>query len=103
MHYMEGYDTESDEALVQEVYCRYDEDTRLGSKAARVEFLTNTRYIEHYLKPGARILDLGAGTGEYSVYFSRKGYPVTALELSLRNVEVFRHKLKANDSVELIH
>ena len=102
MHYMEGCDAKTDEALVQEVYCRYDEDSRLRTKAARVEFLTNVRYIERYLKPGARILDLGAGTGAYSLYFSRRGYSVTALELSERNVEVFRQKLTEEDRIELI-
>lgn len=102
MHYMDGFDAKSDEALVQEVYRRFDEDSRLKSKSARVEFLTNVRYIEKYLKPGAKILDLGAGTGEYSLYFSRKGYCVTALELAERNLEAFRGKLSAEDSVELI-
>ena len=47
---------------IQKTYELFREDTRLNrSQAARVEFLTNTRYIERYLKPGDRILDVGAG------------------------------------------
>ncbi len=102
-HYMHGYTYRDDSDLVQELYRRMDESTRLtGSKASRVEFLTTTRYIERYLKPGAKILDVGAGTGEYSLYFSRKGYSVSALELSDRNTEVFRSRLTDGDTVELV-
>lgn len=101
-HFMEGYEFENDEALVQEVYRRFDEDTRLSrSKAARIEFLTNVRYVESYLKPGARILDVGAGTGAYSLYFARKGYSVSALELADSNIAVFREKLTEQDAVDL--
>ena len=42
------------------------EDDRLASRHGSVEFLTTMRYIEKYLFPGARILEIGAGTGRYS-------------------------------------
>ncbi len=101
-HYMDGYFYENDTALVQEIYRRFDESTRLTqSKAARVEFLTNTRYIEKYLTPGASILDIGAGAGEYSLYFARKGYRVSALELSDSNIAAFRRRLTPADSIDL--
>ena len=99
---MAGYAYGSDTELVQEIYRRYDESTRLSrSKAARVEFLTTVRYIERYLKPGGKILDVGAGAGEYSLYFSRKGYPVSALELADSNLAAFRQKLTPEDTVQL--
>ncbi len=79
-----------------------NEDTRLNhSKAARVEFLTTVRYIEKYVQPGDRILDIGAGAGEYSFYFARKGYEVCALELSDVNIKAFRRKLKPEDTIDL--
>lgn len=84
-------------------YELFDEDSRLNcSKAARVEFLTNSRCIEQYLKPGARILDVGAGAGEYSLYFARKGFEVCALELAEANIRAFRKKLRPEDRIELI-
>lgn len=90
----------------QRVNCTYDifnEDIRLNcSKAARVEFLTTVRYIEKYLKPGDRILDIGAGAGEYSLYFARKGYNVSALELADANIAAFRRKIRPDDTVELV-
>ncbi|MBO5253965.1 MAG: class I SAM-dependent methyltransferase [Clostridia bacterium] len=100
---MQGYTPENDTELVQEIYRRFDEDSRLNhSKAARVEFLTTVRYIEKYLTPGMKILDVGAGAGEYSLYFARKGYAVSALELSDVNVEAFREKLTADDPIDLV-
>ena len=36
-------------------------------------------HYEKYLKDGDKILDIGAGAGEYSLYFARKGYEVSAL------------------------
>lgn len=94
---------ENDTQLVQELYRRLDENSRLNhSQAARVEFLTTVRYIERYLTPGAKILDLGAGAGEYSLYFARKGYQVSALELSEDNIAAFRSKLTDQDTIDLV-
>ncbi|MBS5136732.1 MAG: class I SAM-dependent methyltransferase [Oscillospiraceae bacterium] len=64
--------------------------------------MTTVRYIEQYLTPGAKILDVGAGAGEYSLYFARKGYSVSALELSDRNIEAFQKKLTPQDSIDLV-
>lgn len=80
----------------------FDEDARLNrSKAARVEFITSVRAIESALQPGARILDIGAGAGEYSLYFAKQGYAVTAVELSPANVAAFEKKIKSEHPVRL--
>lgn len=101
-HFMEGYCSDDDTDLVQEIYRRSDENSRLTkSQAARVEFLTTVNYIEKYLTPGAKILDVGAGTGEYSFYFARKGYKVSALELADANIAASRAKMMSPDEVEL--
>lgn len=102
MHFMDGYEIGSDAELVQEVYRRFNEDTRLTkSKAAQVEFLTTVRYIGRYLTPGAKILDIGAGAGEYSLHFARQGYSVCALELADANIAAFQKKLLPGDPIEL--
>ena len=88
---------------IEATYHFFNEDTRLNhSKAARVEFITNTRYIERYLQPGASILDVGAGAGEYSLYFARKGYKVCALELTEVNIRAFQKKITPQDSIKLV-
>ena len=51
---------------VIEYYNKGGEDGRLASQHGSVEFLTSMRYIELYLKPGDRIMEIGAGTGRYS-------------------------------------
>ena len=102
-HFAEGIVYTDDAELVQEVYQRYNEDTRLNkSQAARVEFLTTVRYVEKYLTPGAKILDIGAGAGEYSLYFARKGYQVSALELADANIAAFQAKMTDDDPIELV-
>ena len=63
-------------------YNSYDEDSRLSPKHGTVEFLTTMRYIEKYIKPGSRVLEIGAGTGRYSHALARQGYMVDAVDWS---------------------
>lgn len=87
---------EDETEQISKTYELFHEDARLNhSKAARVEFLTTVRYIERYLKAGDKILDIGAGAGEYSFYFAKKGYEVQALELADNNIRTFQKKLEA--------
>lgn len=103
MEFEEIYKLEDESEQVQKIYEIFNEDIRLNhSKAARVEFLTTTKYIEKYLTPSAKILDIGAGAGEYSLYFSRKGYKVSAVELTDRNIEAFRKKITPEDHIDLV-
>jgi len=81
----------------------FNEDSRLNrSKAARVEFITTVRAIESVLKPGAKILDVGAGAGEYSLHFTQQGYDVTAVELSPANIAAFEKKIKPEHPLRLL-
>lgn len=102
-HFSDDIVYSDDVDLVQAIYRRIDEASRLNkSQAAQVEFLTTVKYIEKHLTPNAKILDLGAGTGEYSLYFSRKGYSVSALELADVNITAFRAKMTDNDQIDLV-
>lgn len=92
-----------DESIrVKAIYDVINEDIRLKrNRAAGVEFFTTVKYIEKYLKKGMRILELGAGTGAYSLYFARKGYDVTAVELSERNADTLRSRIRNNMNIQL--
>ena len=94
---------ENESERVNRTYDIFNEDARLNhSKAARVEFLTTVRYIDKYLKKGDKILDIGAGAGVYSLYFARKGYQVSALELADANIAAFKKKLAPEDKIDLV-
>ena len=81
----------------------YAEEERLTKdKMHQVEFITTTHYIEKYLKPGDRILEVGAGTGAYSLYYANKGYQVDALELVQANVDVMKSKIKDGMNIKAI-
>ena len=59
--------------ILTEYYSGYNEDGRLRSKHGMVEFLTTMRYVEKYLRPGMKILEIGAGTGRYSHALAQRG------------------------------
>lgn len=80
-------------------YRQYDEEGRLLSRHGAVEFLTTMRYIEKYLQPGARIIEIGAGTGRYSHALGQQGYHVDAVELLEHNIELFRRQMTANETI----
>lgn len=91
-----------DAEVVNGLYSIFNEDTRLNNnQASRVEFLTTMRYIEKYLQPGARVLDIGAGAGEYSLHLSEMGCSVNAVELADANIAAFRRKLKPEQRIDL--
>ena len=70
---------------LNKLYGYFEEDKRLNTnKANSVEFMTTTLFIDQYLKKGMKILDVGAGTGVYSIYYADQGHDVTAVELVKR-------------------
>lgn len=84
-----------------EYYSGYDEDSRLLSKHGMVEYLTTMRYIERYLKPGMKVLEIGAATGRYSHALAQKGYDVDAVELVQHNIDIFREKTLPGERVSI--
>ena len=79
--------------LLREVYGAISEDTRLTrSRQGQLEYCVTMHCIRRFLQPGDRVLEIGAGTGRYSIALAREGYPVTAVELVESNLET----LKAN-------
>lgn len=91
----------NEERYLEEYYNNYNEDGRLLSKHGSVEFLTTARYISRYLKPGMKMLEVGAGTGRYSLHFAGLGYDVSAVELIGYNIDVFKSKMKDGTTVSI--
>jgi len=51
-------------------------------------------YLDKYLPPRGKILDIGAATGAYAVPLAKKGYSVTAVDLSPKLIEVCKKRVK---------
>ena len=89
------------QSYLQAYYESHDENARLLTRHGQVEFLTTMRYIERYLCPGARILEVGAGTGRYSHALARMGYRVDAVELIEHNISIFREHAQPGEDVHI--
>lgn len=87
--------------VLTDFYSGYDEEGRLLSRHGSVEYLTTMRYIGKYLKPGIRILEIGAATGRYSHALARQGYAVDAVELVEHNIRIFREKTQPGENVTI--
>lgn len=84
---------------LEQYYNKFNEEKRLSSRHGQVEYITTMKYIHKYLEdmPQAAILDIGAGTGRYSVALAQEGYDVTAVELVKYNLGILKSK---NSSVK---
>jgi S-adenosylmethionine-dependent methyltransferase len=63
-------------------------------KRHKVEFELTKRYLNRYMKPGDKVLDLGGGPGRYSLYLAELGCDVTLADLSEKNVKFALNKAK---------
>ncbi len=88
----------NEENLVK-YYNKFNEDKRLNTKHGQIEFRTAIYYIDKYIKKNDKILDIGAGTGKYSIYYSNQGFDVTAVELVKHNLKVIE---KNNKNIKCI-
>lgn len=92
MDYLENY------------YNSFNEDERLLSKHGQVEYITTMKYIHDFLNgtEKVRILEVGAGTGRYSIPLAQEGHSVTAVELIQHNIDVLNSKLTGNEDLTVI-
>lgn len=79
---------------LEKYYNKFCEEKRLTRRHGNIEYITSMKYIHKYLNgtPHAKILDIGAGTGRYSVQLAEEGYDVTAVELVKYNLGILKSK-----------
>ena len=93
---------------LEKYYNKFKEDHRLTTRHGIVEFTVSMKYIHDCIEnlrvldsassgkkrenSSIKLLDVGAGTGRYSVALSREGFDVTAVELVEHNLEILRGK-----------
>ena len=87
-------------SYLTDYYEHYDEEGRLtASQHGRVEYLTTMKYLEDFLTPGMRVLEVGAGTGRYSLALAGRGYRVHAVELVEHNLAQLLAKVRPGDDI----
>lgn len=96
---------------LEQYYNKFNEEKRLNSRHGQVEYRISMKYIHAYLDEAAarvtdaddptceqavrsriKLLDIGAGTGRYSVALAEEGYDVTAVELVKYNLGILKKK-----------
>ncbi len=90
------------EEIIQSFYAAGKEDERLTSQSGAVEFRVTTAYIDRYLRPGDRIIEIGCATGRYSLRYAQQGHAVTALDLVEDNLDVLREHMLPSDDIEVV-
>lgn len=84
--------------LLSAYYNKFCEDNRFDSRHGYLEYVLTMKYIKEYLEQMGKnpseikIMDIGAGTGRYSIPLAEEGYDVTAVDLSPNNVGIMKHK-----------
>lgn len=77
------------EEIVRGFYEQSDEDGRLlRTRHGQLEFRTTMSYIHRYAEKGTKVLEVGAGTGRYSIALAKEGMDVTAVELIESNLAI---------------
>ena len=87
--------------IVSGFYGQADEETRLKrSRHGQLEYATTMAYIHRFADQNSRVLEVGAGTGRYSIALAREGMKVTAVELVESNLAVLRENSKGIENLE---
>ena len=79
------------EEIVSGFYLHAKETDRLcRTRHGQLEYYTTMAYIHRYASAPSRILEIGAGTGRYSLALAKEGFDVTAVELVESNLEILK-------------
>ena len=93
-------DGASREEIVGKFYTQYEEDGRLERTVhGRLEYATTMNYIHRYAKASSKVLEVGAGTGRYSIALAKEEMDVTAVELVEKNLEILREHSKGISNI----
>ena len=86
--------------IISSFYDQYDEVGRTTrSRHGQLEFCITMTYIHRYATERSKILEIGAGTGRYSIALASEGMDVTSVELVEKNLEVLRESSKGMTNI----
>jgi ubiquinone/menaquinone biosynthesis C-methylase UbiE len=86
---------------LEKYYASKDEDNRLLSKHGQIEFITTMNYLNRYLSKDKKIIEIGAGTGRYSLTLANNGFSVDAVELVQHNIDIFKRNIKPESKINV--
>jgi SAM-dependent methyltransferase len=69
------------------------EDSRL--ERHQLEYELTWRYLNQYLPPQGSILEIGAGTGRYTLGLAKRGHTITAVDMSAALLEEGKRRIAA--------
>ncbi len=76
-------------------YLKYDEESRVKrNKSHLVEFILSMNAIEKHISPDSLVIDVGCGTGNYSLALAPKCREMLATDLMDNLLQVLREKIK---------
>lgn len=88
------------EEMLAGFYDRSDEDSRLEkSRHGQLEYAATMAYIHRYVSTRTKVLEVGAGTGRYSIALAKEGFDVTAVELVESNLAILKENSRGLDSI----
>ena len=89
------------EEIIRSFYQEANEDSRLQrTRHGQLEYAVTMHYIHRFAVPDARVLEIGAGTGRYSIALAREGMNVTAVELVESNLAVLRENSRGIENLQ---
>lgn len=87
--------------IISGFYEQIDENERLQrTRHGQLEYFTTMHYIHRFADKQSKVLEIGAGTGRYSVALAKEGIDVTAVELVESNLEILRENSKGIDHIQ---
>lgn len=86
--------------IISGFYGQYDEDGRTcRSRHGQLEYNTTMAYIHRYADKHSKVLEVGAGTGRYSIALAKEGMNVTAVELVESNLAFLKENSKGIENI----
>ncbi len=84
----------------EELYKLFDEESRLKSRTGLVEKIATQREIDKLINANSKVLDIGAGTGVYTIHLAKKVKEVISFEPSSTNFKVLKSKSKTYSNIK---
>jgi ubiquinone/menaquinone biosynthesis C-methylase UbiE len=87
---------------IENYYDKYNEDIRITTtKSRKIEFIVTTNILNQYIEQHHKIIETGAGTGVYSLYYAERGSEVLATDLTPKHVDIIKQKAYESNQVNL--